>query len=64
MKIDDGNNLGSNVARLTILTTQLQKMAANGVDTIGILRVTVQMQAELDQVRAWVLRQETKEAMA
>jgi hypothetical protein len=64
LKIDDGNNLGSNVARLTILTTQLQKMAANGVDTIGILRVTVQMQAELDQVRAWVLRQESKEAMA
>ena len=64
MKIDDGNNLGSNVARLTILATQLQKMAANGVDTIGILRVTVQMQAEIDQIRAWVLRQETKEAMA
>ena len=64
MKIDDGNNLGFNVARLTILATQLQKMAANGVDTTGIHRATVQMQAELDQVRAWVLRQETKQALA
>ena len=64
MKIDDGNNLGFNVARLTILTTQLQKMAADGVDTTGNQRATVQMQAELDQIRAWVLREETKEALA
>jgi len=39
-------------------------MAADGVDTTGIHCATVQMQAELDQVRAWVLRQETKQALA